>query len=53
MKIGLTIGTRDRHCGNCLYSRGGAFDVFVICDAYKFYPFKQLVCDKHNKSIIV
>lgn len=47
-KIGLNIGTHGKCCLNCIFSRDGFYNNFVMCEAYNFYPFIQLVCNKHR-----
>lgn len=47
-KIGLNIGTMNKCCLNCKYSKKAFYDLFVRCVYHRFYPFKQFVCNNYE-----
>lgn len=47
-KIGLNIGTLNKCCFNCKYARESHDNQLVRCLYYRFYPFKQFVCNRYG-----
>lgn len=46
--IGLKIGTMNKCCLKCKFSLDAYSDKFVRCIFYRFYPFKQFVCNNYR-----
>nr|DAK73725.1 MAG TPA: hypothetical protein [Caudoviricetes sp.] len=47
-KIGLNIGTLNKCCSKCKFAKEAFDNQFVRCTFYRFYPFKQFVCNNHE-----
>lgn len=47
-KIGLNIGTLNKCCLDCKYSKEEFYGPFVRCVYHRFYPFKQFVCNNYE-----
>lgn len=47
-KTGLNIGTLNKCCFNCKYARESHDNQLVRCLYYRFYPFKQFVCNRYG-----